>query len=214
MVLGKAPVPGRVKTRLTRGDGALSPEAAARVAAAMMRATLERVSAHCGVAPDRRFLAIDQPDLAPDWAAEAGWIVIDQGDGSLGDRIARAWERVGQRPVRARSRFSGWTAPTCRPRRWRTSAPRWSRGDAAVGPVDDGGYWTLAAGRPRPSCCGASTGVPTRCTIRRAGRPGDAGVVLEALPTWYDVDHPDDLVRPASSNTRDRRQRSGPGPPG
>lgn len=190
MVLGKAPVPGRVKTRLTRGAGALTPEAAAGVAAAMMRATLERVSDHCGAAADRRFLAIDAPDLAPAWAQEAGWAVVDQGGGSLGDRIARAWELAGPGPVA----FFGVDCPDVPDAALSAIAPALAGADAAVGPVGDGGYWTLAAERPRPELLhGIDWGTAAVYDqTRRAA--DDASLRLAALPTWHDVDHPDDLT--------------------
>jgi len=144
-VLGKAPVPGKVKTRLTRGPNALTPEAAAAGAGAMMRATLDRVGAHTAAEPNRRILAIDRPELTPQWVAESGWAVMDQGGGSLGDRIGRAWERAGPGPVA----FFGVDCPDVPAEALAAIGPALARADAAVGPVDDGGYWPLAAGRPR-----------------------------------------------------------------
>lgn len=194
VVLGKAPLPGRVKTRLTRGPGALAPEAAAGVAAAMMRATLDRVSAHCRVAADRRFLAIDDPDLAPDWARKAGWTVIDQGGGNLGDRIARAWERAWNEAGPGPVAFFGVDCPDVPAAALAAIAPALTRADAAVGPVADGGYWTLAAGRRRPELLrGIDWG--TAAVYDQTRRAADeAGLVLAELPAWHDVDRPDDLA--------------------
>ncbi len=190
VVLGKAPAPGRVKTRLTRGQGALSPEAAADVAAAMMRATLERVSAHTGVAADRRFLAIDQPQLTPDWAHTAGWTVIDQGDGSLGDRIARAWDHAGPGPVA----FFGVDCPDVPDQALAAITPTLAQADAAVGPVGDGGYWTLAARQPRHALLhGIDWGTAAVYDQTRQAAH-TAGLGLADLQMWHDVDHPEDLV--------------------
>jgi len=189
VVLGKAPIPGRVKTRLTRGPDALTPEAAAAVAAAMMRATLERVATHTGAAADRRILAIDRPDLAPAWATDGGWAVVDQGDGSLGDRIARAWERAGPGPVA----FFGVDCPDVPARALAAIAPTLAGTDAAVGPVGDGGYWTLAAGQPCPQLLqGIDWGTTTVYDQTRQAADA-AGLRLADLPVWHDVDHPEDL---------------------
>lgn len=189
VVMGKAPVPGKVKTRLTRGPGALTPQAAAAVAAAMMLATLERVAAHTGADPDRRLLAMDRPDLAPAWARPLGWTVIDQGEGSLGDRIDRVWNQAGPGPVA----FFGVDCPDVPADALAAIGPALARADAAVGPVDDGGYWTLAAGRPRPELLrGIDWGSDAVYDqTQRAAR--DAALRLADLPTWHDVDHPNEL---------------------
>ncbi len=189
VVLGKAPVPGRVKTRLTHGPGAFSPEAAAQIAAAMMRATLERVSAHTGVAADRRILAIDQPPLTPAWARDTGWKIIEQGVGSLGDRIARAWQIAGDGPVA----FFGVDCPDVPIPTLAAIAPALDRADAAVGPVDDGGYWTLAAPSPRPELLQSIDWGTDAVYDQTHQAAAAAGLNLVDLPTWHDVDHPDDL---------------------
>ena len=93
LVMAKAAVPGRVKTRLTRGPGALSPDAAAAVHAAMLDTVLARLRPLV-VGGGAAVLALDDPALAPEAAAEHGWTVVPQGTGDLGQRIARAWRHV------------------------------------------------------------------------------------------------------------------------
>lgn len=120
VVMAKAAVPGRVKTRLTKagaggegmggggggagadegGEGGLSPETAAAVHTAMMETVLKRTQRYMTVAgadpspsPVRWVLAMDDPSRPPAGAIEAGWVVIDQGTGDLGQRLKAVWRR-------------------------------------------------------------------------------------------------------------------------
>ena len=83
LVVAKAPVPGRVKTRLTP---ALTPLQAAQVAAASLADTLASV-AGCGAT--RRTLALDGPP--GDWIPP-GFTVIPQRGESLNERLAAGVE--------------------------------------------------------------------------------------------------------------------------
>jgi len=79
-VLAKAPVPGRVKTRLCPP---CTPDQAARVAAAALADTVDAVSA----APaSRRTLVVAGPHPAP-----AGWSRVGQRGDGLGARLAHAF---------------------------------------------------------------------------------------------------------------------------
>ena len=93
ILMAKAAVPGRVKTRLTRGPGGLTPEAAAAVHAVMLHTVLER-AVRCVVGGGEAVLALDDVHRAPDAAAALGWRIVEQGAGDLGERIARVWRGV------------------------------------------------------------------------------------------------------------------------
>ena len=94
IVMAKAPLPGRVKTRLCPP---LQPAEAAELALASLLDTLDAVSASRAA---RRVLALDGP---PGTWLPAGFDLVPQRGVGLGERLANAWTDVG--PVYMRSIF-------------------------------------------------------------------------------------------------------------
>ena len=84
IVFAKAPIPGRVKTRLSPP---LTSETATTVYAAMLEAVLKRVATMAG----RAWLAITPDDATIE---ARGLTVTPQGDGDLGARLRRVSARV------------------------------------------------------------------------------------------------------------------------
>src|SRR5215218_1104010 len=82
LVISKAPVPGRSKTRLTPP---CTPEQAAAIAAAAVGDTLDAVRA---TPVQRRVVALDG---APGDLDLTGCVVLAQADGDLGTRLAHAF---------------------------------------------------------------------------------------------------------------------------
>jgi len=65
--------------------------------------------------------------------------------------------------------------------------------DAVIGPVSDGGYWTLGCGRYLPGLLeGIDWGTP-RVYDQTCAAAAAMGVSLSALPAWHDVDEMSDL---------------------
>ena len=158
MVICKAPVPGRVKTRLCPP---CTPEGAAAVAAAALADTLATVVA---TPADRRVLALDGEDGG--WRAELGGagldVIAQRGDG-LGARLDAAFADCfaqGPGPVV----IVGMDTPQLQVGHLLALADAVGTGegdapraDAALAPAVDGGYWAIALARPTP---GAFDGVP------------------------------------------------------
>ena len=189
VVMAKAAVPGRVKTRLTRpgpgGEPALTPEAAAAVHAAMLDCVLTRARRVAGLwcpAPSLR-LAMDDPAGAP--ASARGWEVVEQGGGPLGERMARVGGGGG-------AVFLGVDSPDC-PHLAAACAAA-SSPTAAVGPVGDGGYWTLAVPRPMPRLLKGIDWGSERVHAQTHAAARAAGLPLVDLPPWHDVDDAADLA--------------------
>lgn len=196
VVMAKAAVPGRVKTRLTRGAASdrLSTEQAAGVHAAMFATVLQRLAQHvtdpAGRAP-ALVLAMDAPAQAP---PAAGWEIVEQGQGGLGERLERVWQGCRDRHGTEAAVFFGVDSPDVPAEVLRQIGPALNDVQVAVGPVEDGGYWTLACGSFRPGLLrGIDWGTPA--VYHQTSRAAEAlGLTRAALPMWHDVDEPADLA--------------------
>lgn len=194
VVMAKPAVPGQVKTRLL---DQLSAQQAAQVHAAMLGCVLRRAQAHIPVsgpvdfvvALDGRLSAASPAEPAASWQAPTGWRQIDQGTGDLGQRLVHVWQALGCGPIV----FLGVDSPDVPAEALGSIVPAMDQGDAAIGPVDDGGYWTLALRRWEPRIFqGIDWGTASvyHQTSEAAER---AGLKLAVLTQWYDIDRPADL---------------------
>lgn len=136
LVVAKAPVPGRVKTRLCPP---CTPIEAAELAAAALADTLDAATAS---GADRVVLALDgQPGP---WLP-AGVVVLAQEGAGLADRLAHAWDVCGGPAVQIGMDTPQLTAPDLDDA-MATLASR--RTDAVLGPATDGGWWAIGLRRP------------------------------------------------------------------
>lgn len=190
LVVAKAPVAGRVKTRLCPP---LDPIEAAEVAEAALADTLEAAGA-CGAT--RRVLALEgEPG---DWLP-VGWQVIPQVAGGLGDRLGAAWTIAGGPGVQI-----GMDTPQVTASLLDSALTCLDRVDAALGLAPDGGWWAIALRQPDPRIF---AGVPMshpwtgRAQLARLRR---LDLRVEMLPELDDIDTHDDLRRVAAlaSGTR------------
>ncbi|HEX8644724.1 MAG TPA: TIGR04282 family arsenosugar biosynthesis glycosyltransferase [Allosphingosinicella sp.] len=178
LVFAKAPVPGRVKTRLIPALGA---DGAARLAAQMLERTIEEALATglevelCG---------------EPDAAFWSGTPVARsaQGPGTLGERLARAAERAGGRVL-----LIGSDCPALERERLAAAAASLDTHDAVLHPAEDGGYVLLGLRRFDAAIFAGiawSTASVCAATIERIEAIGWSVDVRETL---RDVDEPADL---------------------
>ncbi len=190
LLVAKAPVAGRVKTRLCPGDH----DHAARLAAAFLEDTAALLT-HPAL-PARVVVALDgDPNDLPE--PLRSFPAVAQGGGDLGERLTRLFADQfaaqgtntvcvigGDTPhlpvaflVEAFSRLDGGGT------------------DAVFGPTDDGGYYLAGMNRPLPPLF---VGIPwsspdvLKATLERAAA---AATRTRLLPPWYDMDTPDDLER-------------------
>jgi uncharacterized protein len=187
----KAPVPGRVKTRLATALGA---HEAARLYRSMGRGVVDRLRA-------RRFDLVIYFD--PEGAEEAvrGWLGQDgiaeflpQPPGDLGTRLRHAFDWGFRRADRVCVVGTDIPALACQDVedafRMLTSEPA---ADVVLGPARDGGYYLMGLRRPEPALFDDvpwSTDEVLDTTMRIANT-----LELETalLRTLIDVDSPDDL---------------------
>lgn len=187
VIFAKAPVAGRVKTRLIP---ALGEAGAARLAQAMLRDTVgHAIAAGLGV-PE---LCVSPGPGSPDWdgSLPTGVDATDQGEGDLGARMARAAARVigGGASVL----LIGTDCPDLDANRLRDAAARLATHDAVIHPAVDGGYVLLGLARFDRSLFEGiawSTDVVAAETIARVEALGWS---LHVGDTMRDIDEPADL---------------------
>lgn len=193
--MAKAPVPGRVKTRLTP---ALTAAEAAEVAESSLADTLAAVAA-CGA--ERRILALDG-EPGP-WLPE-GFEVVEQVEGPFGERLAAAWAAAGGPGLQI-----GMDTPQVTPglldRCLATVAE--GGGEAALGLAEDGGWWAIGFAAPRPE---AFAGVPMSRSDtgrRQHRRLHELGLAVADLPVLRDLDEVEDARAIAALAPRTRTAR-------
>ncbi len=138
VVFVRAPRIGRVKTRLARDIGAVG---AWRFYRRMLEHTLRPLT------QDRRWwcwLAITPESAVSEkrtWPQDC--LLIGQGEGDLGQRMARVAEALPTGPVV----IIGADVPGIRPRHIAGAFKALGRHDAVFGPAEDGGYWLVGLKR-------------------------------------------------------------------
>ncbi len=193
VLMAKQPTPDRTKTRLVPP---LSPESAAalyrcflidklgqmrhveRARWAVAYAPTSARGVFAALAPGFGLIEQTGPDLAArlrnvfSWAFEAGYGQVAAIDG----------DTPTLPPVYLRAIFAALDDPGV---------------DVALGPTEDGGYYGIGMKRPHPYLFDVAMSTPhvTRDTLARAD---GAGLCARLLPSWYDVDRPEDLDRLAA----------------
>lgn len=174
LVMAKAPVAGRVKTRLSP---CFSPAEAAALAGAALADTLDAVVA----APARRrVLVLD--GVVPSWVPAGFEVWAQRGDG-LAERIAHAFARTTGPAL-----LVGMDTPQLTARHLTVD---WTAHDAWFGPAQDGGFWALGLREPDPDLV---LGVPMSADETGAiqlARLHAAGLRVGMLPKLRDVDTPE-----------------------
>jgi hypothetical protein len=189
LVFAKAPVPGRVKTRLIPALGA---DGAARLARRLLDLALAQAGA-AAVGPVE--LCMSPGPGHPNWAGiplPPAIDTSDQGDGDLGERMARAAKRHidhGEAVL-----LTGTDCPGLDAGRLRAAAARLAHHDAVLHPAEDGGYPLLGLNAFHPGLFADmpwSTPAVARLTRERMAALGWR--VWEG-ETLRDIDTPEDLA--------------------
>jgi rSAM/selenodomain-associated transferase 1 len=189
IVFAKAPVAGFAKTRLIP---ALGPRGAAELAERLMNATL----AHAVAAQLGTVELCVTPDLShrafADAVARHGVRLTDQGDGDLGERMARAFERVLR--AQPRALLIGTDAPGLDAAYLRAAAQALHGHDAVFGPAADGGYVLVGLKQPQPRLFLGLRWSHDQVLAHTRARLAQSNLRHAELPVLHDVDEPADLV--------------------
>jgi uncharacterized protein len=186
LVIAKAPVPGRVKTRLTPP---CTPADAAALAAAALADTLAAVARSRRAA--RRVLVLDG-EPGP-WIPPGFELLRQRGDG-LAARLAAAFSDVGGPAL-----LIGMDTPHVTADLLDAGLRALDGADAAFGPALDGGYWAIGLRRPDPAVFrGVPMSEPTTAKVQRA-RLAALRLHTVELPSLVDVDTIADARRVAAA---------------
>jgi hypothetical protein len=189
VVFAKAPIPGHVKTRLAPALGAAG---AAELHRRLVRRTL-RTALAAGVGPVEICCAPDaRHGFFADCAAEHGAALTAQGQGDLGARMSRAFDRA------APAVLVGCDCPVLTAEDIAAAARALDRADVVLAPAEDGGYVLIALRAPAPGVFAGIQWGTSDVLLRTRERIAALGLSVEELPPRWDVDRPADLDRVAA----------------
>jgi uncharacterized protein len=184
ILFAKAPIPGRVKTRLAAAIGA---EPAAELYRAFVADTISKLIEFRDVADIEL-----HTDTATDAWSTAGVARVLQVAGGLELKLLHALAGALQ-VGRPQAMILGSDSPTLP--RGHIQRLLDSAADVALGPCEDGGYYAIACRRVHPQMfAGVEWSTPdvleqTENAVRATG------LSVERGDLWYDVDGPEDLAR-------------------
>jgi uncharacterized protein len=187
IVIAKAPVAGRAKTRLCPP---CTPSQAAAIAQAALADTLEAVAA--APAPRRALVLEGAPG---DWLPD-GFELHPQAEGALDSRLAGAFEAVGGPAL-----LVGMDTPQLSAELLGRSLETLARPgiEGVLGPAVDGGYWAIGLRHPRREVF-EDIPMSTTWTARaQDARLRRLGIESRELPALQDVDTFDDALAVAAS---------------
>lgn len=186
LVMAKAPVPGRVKTRLCPP---CTFEQAAQIAKASLADTLNIAKTISAV---RHVLV-----LAGDHPAPSGWMTVPQRGDGLGERLAKAFADTAIPGVP--SLLIGMDTPQVTTELLQTAATTLLRDGAVLGPAEDGGWWALGLSDPADATVLPAVPMSTTETGHRTvAALNQRGVEPTMLPVLRDVDAAADAVTVAA----------------
>ena len=178
-VIAKAPVPGRVKTRLCPP---CTPDQAAALAEACLHDTLAAMAA----VPGPRRVVILDGEPGP-WLTDE--LVVAQRGGGLDERLAAAFDDLSGPTL-----ILGMDTPQVTPAQLRAALDALRHHDAVLGPTADGGYWCIGFARPCPDALlGVPMSRPDTLDAQRA-RLGEQGLAWAEVDELIDVDTIDDAL--------------------
>jgi len=175
LVIAKAPVPGRVKTRLTPP---CTPEQAARIAAAAIADTLAAVAA---VQREARRIVVLDGEPGP-WIPDGFDVIAQRGDG-LAERLAAAFADAGGPAF-----LVGMDTPQVTPELLAAGLDAVRDGDAAFGAALDGGYWGIGLREPDARVFEAVPMSEDNTGAVQRARLAILGLQTAVLPPLRDID--------------------------
>ncbi len=195
-VMAKAPVAGRVKTRLSPP---LTPEGSRRMSAAFLRDISENLAGAARAAPIDPWVAFapaGDEHLFDGLLAPGTRLLLADGEGPMPDGVERFGRCLWQATERLLAMGYGAacvlnsdspTLPTAFLLRMAEALA--APGDRAVlGPAEDGGYYVLGLKAPHSTMFAHIDWSTDRVAAQTRSRAREASLPLVELPPWFDVD--------------------------
>lgn len=184
-VLAKAPVPGRVKTRLIPAIGAhaaavLQERLTTKAVATALAARLGPVTLWCAPGPGHTsFRELGLRDRI---------VLRRQPDGNLGTRMLAAMDGGPTLVI-------GADCPALTAEYLRAAADALHQTDVVLIPAEDGGYVLIGTRAPQPALFENIAWGSSTVAAQTRARIASAGLALAAFAPLWDVDTEDDLLR-------------------
>ena len=190
IIFAKAPQAGLAKTRLIPALGA---EGAARLAQRMLQVTVASAQA-AALGPLQ--LCLTPPPADSAWANftwAAGVELRGQGEGDLGQRMARAVEQGVQQGLPVL--LIGTDCPQLTPALLHQAAQALFSHDSVLFPASDGGYVLLGLRRANPRVFAGIAWSSASVAASTRARLAELGWSLFEGPELDDIDDPEDLPK-------------------
>jgi len=178
-IFARLPVPGKVKTRLIPAVG---EEGAARIYARLLAQTVE-VAKESGLDFELRVTGGEITAFHELFGDDT--VVVDQGDGDLGEKMAR----VKAPALLIGSDCPGVTAPLLQ-----AAAGALDDRRVVLGPANDGGYYLIGFSEPVPFLFEDMEWSTPRVLPETLARLATHGVGPAILPELADIDTAEDLA--------------------
>lgn len=189
-LFAKAPVPGRVKTRL---HTCMTAAQSADLHAAFVADTWERLASVTGV---DRYLYCDQPWDAFEQLAGPERFKLQRGD-DLGSRMLACMEELSALG-HERILLFGSDSPSLPVAYVEQALVALDRTDTVLGPADDGGYYAVGCRRPDPEMFADVTWSSPNTLRETASSFRSCNLTVTLLADWYDIDTEAELARLAA----------------
>jgi uncharacterized protein len=187
IIMAKAPVAGYAKTRLIPALGA---DGAAQLAARLLDHTLRQARA---AGFDALTLACAPDATHAAFASQSGVVLVAQGEGDLGARMQRQFERAFEQGAE-RAIVIGTDAPALDAALLRRAADALADSDAVFVPAVDGGYALIGLRRLLPALFDAMPWSTSAVMATTRERLAQAAWQHTELPAVHDIDEAVDLV--------------------
>ena len=185
IVMCKAPIAGRVKTRLTP---IFSVEEAATIHKAMATTVIERAA--------RLFsnVTIAADDVSHPFFKPFGLPVVEQGEGDLGARMNRLMLKTFDDGAEA-TMFLGTDSPHMGESRLQAAVEALSGSNVVLGPVEDGGYDLIAMSGPYHQLFDGIAWGSEQVLKQTIQQAENFNVSVALLDESFDLDTPESLER-------------------